>query len=38
VIKKPQRRRPRPELGCSAIGWMNIFMNFEKNRTKFEKD
>jgi hypothetical protein len=22
VIKKPQRRRPRPDLGCRAIGWM----------------
>jgi hypothetical protein len=21
VIKKPQRRRPRPDLGCRAIGW-----------------
>jgi hypothetical protein len=23
MIKKPQRRRPRPELGCRAIGWMD---------------
>jgi hypothetical protein len=22
VIKKPQRRRPRPDLGCRTIGWM----------------
>jgi hypothetical protein len=20
VVKKPQKRRPRPDLGCSAIG------------------
>jgi hypothetical protein len=24
VIKEPQRRRPRPDLGCRAIGWMDI--------------
>jgi hypothetical protein len=24
VIKKPQRRRPRPDLGCSAILWMEV--------------
>jgi hypothetical protein len=23
VIKKLQRRRPRPDLGCRAIGWMD---------------
>jgi hypothetical protein len=23
VLKKPQRRRLRPDLGCSAIGWMD---------------
>jgi hypothetical protein len=23
VIKKLQKRRPRPDLGCSAIGWMD---------------
>jgi hypothetical protein len=22
VIKKPQRRRPRSDLGCTAIGWV----------------
>jgi hypothetical protein len=22
VIKKPLRRRPMPDLGCRAIGWM----------------
>jgi hypothetical protein len=23
-LKKPQRRRPRPDLGCRATGWMDI--------------
>jgi hypothetical protein len=23
VIKKPQRRRPRLNLGCRAVGWMD---------------
>jgi hypothetical protein len=23
VIKKPQRRRPRTDLGCRAVGWMD---------------
>jgi hypothetical protein len=27
VIKKPQTRRPRPDLGCTAIGWMDIFIS-----------
>jgi hypothetical protein len=26
VIKKPQRRRLRPDSGCRAIGWMNGWM------------
>jgi hypothetical protein len=26
VIKKPQRRRPRPELGCRSIEWMDIII------------
>jgi hypothetical protein len=26
VIKKPQRRRPRPDLGSRAIGWMDGFI------------
>jgi hypothetical protein len=25
VIKKPQRRRLWPDLGCRAIGWMDMF-------------
>jgi hypothetical protein len=29
VIKKPQRRRSRPELGCRAIGWMDKARGFE---------
>jgi hypothetical protein len=24
VIKKPQKRRPRPDLGCRAIGWKEL--------------
>jgi hypothetical protein len=24
MIKQPQRRRPRPDLGCRAIGWMDV--------------
>jgi hypothetical protein len=27
VINKPQRRRPRLDLGCRAIGWMEIKYN-----------
>jgi hypothetical protein len=28
MIKKPQRRRPIPDLGCRAIGWMeNLLVN-----------
>jgi hypothetical protein len=30
VIKKPQRRRTRPDLGCRAIGWMDGWMDFIK--------
>jgi hypothetical protein len=26
VIKKPQRRRPRPDLGCRTIGWIYIYI------------
>jgi hypothetical protein len=28
---KPQERRPRPDLGCSAIGWMDgwIYIIYE---------
>jgi hypothetical protein len=24
MIKKPQRGRPRPDLGCRSIGWMDL--------------
>jgi hypothetical protein len=27
VIKKPQRRKPRPDLGCTAVGWMDGWMD-----------
>jgi hypothetical protein len=30
VIKKPQRRRPRPELGRRAIGWMDCRLMWKK--------
>jgi hypothetical protein len=34
VIKKPQRRRPRPNLGYSAIGWMDVIRLQEGNVTE----
>jgi hypothetical protein len=24
IVMEPQQRRPRPDLGCSAIGWMDL--------------
>jgi hypothetical protein len=27
VIKKPEKRRPGPDLVCRAIGWMEILLN-----------
>jgi hypothetical protein len=32
VVKKPQRRRPRPDLGCRAIGWMEVLEYFQQRR------
>jgi hypothetical protein len=29
VIKKPERRKPRPDLGCRAIGWMYLKADIE---------
>jgi hypothetical protein len=34
VIKKPQRRKPRPALGCRAIGRMEDYYFVETNFTR----
>jgi hypothetical protein len=36
VIKKPQNRRPRPDLGCRAIGWMDGWMKLKCKLNKYK--
>jgi hypothetical protein len=27
AVTEPQERRPRPDMGCRAIGWMDIVLS-----------
>jgi hypothetical protein len=33
---EPQWRKPRPDLGCSAIGWMDGWMDLMKTHGRYQ--